>query len=116
MAVKQVSHCIYSALEIEISLLSQLTHPNIIQYLGTGREDQVFFIFLEYVAGGTLQQLATQYSGLSESVTRVYTKQILLGIQYLHWNHVLHRDIKGGNILVTPSGTCKLTDFGCSRR
>ena len=68
-----------------------------------------------YVAGGSIKQLLTNFGPFSEKVVRGYTRQILLGLVYLHQNRVIHRDIKGANILVHTSGTVKLADFGCSK-
>lgn len=47
---------------------------------------------------------------------RVYTKQLLLGLNYLHHNRIMHRDIKGANVLVDPAGTVRLADFGASKK
>lgn len=52
----------------------------------------------------------------SETVIKVYTRQILAGLEYLHGNKIMHRDIKGANILVDPTGLVKLADFGASKR
>ena len=47
---------------------------------------------------------------------KVYCRQILLGLEYLHKNHIMHRDIKGANILVDNAGRVKLADFGASKQ
>ena len=51
-----------------------------------------------------------------ETVVKVYCRQILLGLEYLHTNHIMHRDIKGANILVDNAGRIKLADFGASKQ
>lgn len=53
-----------------------------------------------------------RFGRLDESVIRVYTRQLLLGLEYLHGNGIAHRDIKGANVLVANDGTIKLADFG----
>lgn len=71
-------------------------------------------IFLEYVGGGSLSSLLNIYGWLKESVIANYTSQILEGLEYLHANKIIHRDIKCANILVNK-GVCKLTDFGAAK-
>ena len=51
---------------------------------------------------------------MSEDTIKIYSKQILEGLSYLHDNKVIHKDIKGANILVDSDGTVRLADFGCS--
>ena len=71
---------------------------------------------MEYVAGGTLQSLLSRYGKLEESLIRIYTKHICEGLLYLHTNQIIHRDIKGANILLDNNGVCKLSDFGEAKR
>ena len=73
-------------------------------------------IFLEYVPGGSIKSLVERFGSLDEAVVRVYTRQLLLGLEYLHTNGIAHRDIKGANVLVADNGTVKLADFGASKR
>lgn len=104
------------SLEAEVGLLQSLNHPNIVCYLGTDRTPQALNIFLEYVPGGSIASLLAKFGSFKESVVRVYTKQILMGLEYLHANGIIHRDIKGANILVDNTGLVKLADFGASKK
>jgi mitogen-activated protein kinase kinase kinase 3 len=56
------------------------------------------------------------YGPFNERLIQRYSYQILEGLEYLHLNNIVHRDIKGANILVDKNGTCKLADFGNSKR
>lgn len=99
----------------EISLLSQLTHPNIVQYYGSELVEDTLSVYLEYVSGGSVHKLLQEYGPFSEPVIRSYAAQILAGLAYLHGRNTVHRDIKGANILVDPNGEVKLADFGMAK-
>ncbi|XP_052298398.1 auxin response factor 1-like isoform X6 [Citrus sinensis] len=101
-------------LEQEISLLSQFEQDNIVQYLGTDKDENRLYIFLELVTKGSLANLYQKYH-LSDSQVSSYTRQILNGLVYLHERNVVHRDIKCANILVDASGSVKLADFGLAK-
>eukprot|EP00798_Chlamydomonas_sp_ICE-L_P022851 gene22851-30025_t len=103
-------------LEQEVALLSQLNHANIVRYIGTKREGASLFIFLEYVAGGSISSLITRFGPLEEDVIRVYTRQLLSGLAYLHAQRTVHRDVKGANLLVEKDGRIKLADFGMAKQ
>ncbi|KAF0915383.1 hypothetical protein E2562_035942 [Oryza meyeriana var. granulata] len=103
-------------LEEEVKLLKNLSHPNIVRYLGTVREEDTLNILLEFVPGGSIQSLLGKLGSFPEAVIRKYTKQILQGLEYLHNNAIIHRDIKGANILVDNKGCIKLADFGASKQ
>ncbi|XP_051752536.1 mitogen-activated protein kinase kinase kinase 2 [Ctenopharyngodon idella] len=107
-----------SALECEIQLLKNLFHERIVQYYGCLRDthERTLSIFMEYMPGGSIKDQLKSYGALTENVTRKYTRQILEGVCYLHSNMIVHRDIKGANILRDSAGNVKLGDFGASRR
>ncbi|XP_065853317.1 mitogen-activated protein kinase kinase kinase ANP1-like isoform X2 [Euphorbia lathyris] len=103
-------------LEEEVKLLKNLSHPNIVRYLGTVREEGSLNILLEFVPGGSISSLLGKFGPFPEAVIRTYTTQLLLGLEYLHNNGIMHRDIKGANILVDNKGCIKLADFGASKQ
>ncbi|CAG10264.1 unnamed protein product, partial [Tetraodon nigroviridis] len=131
-----------SALECEIQLLKNLCHERIVQYYGCLRDtmERTLSIFMEHMPGvsavgpgaaavreddaskrppslqGSIKDQLKSYGALTEKVTRRYSRQILEGVSYLHSNMIVHRDIKGANILRDSVGNVKLGDFGASRR
>ncbi|KAJ0234361.1 Mitogen-activated protein kinase kinase kinase 5 [Hirschfeldia incana] len=104
-------------LEQEIKLLSNLQHPNIVQYFGSEIVDDRFFIYLEYVHPGSINKYIQDHCGgtMTESVVRNFSRHILSGLAYLHSKKTVHRDIKGANLLVDASGVVKLADFGMAK-
>lgn len=127
MAVKQVEmptnakddarkQSMIDALSREIALLRDLQHPNIVQYLSSSKEDNCFNIFLEYVPGGSVAAMLNNYGPLKEPLVRNFVRQILQGLAYLHGKNIIHRDIKGANVLVDNKGGIKISDFGISKK
>ncbi|KAF5444421.1 hypothetical protein F2P56_036899 [Juglans regia] len=74
-------------------------------------------VFMEYMVGGSLSDVAEKFCGvLEEKVIKLYTREILLGIKYLHESGIVHCDLKSKNVLLGSSGDIKLADFGCAKR
>jgi mitogen-activated protein kinase kinase kinase len=128
MAVKQVElptgsapneerkKSMLSALERDIDLLKDLQHENIVQYLYSSLDDDYLNIFLEYVPGGSVTALLRNYGAFEETLVKNFVRQILQGLNYLHERDIIHRDIKGANILVDNKGGIKISDFGISKK
>lgn len=106
----------YNKLQLEVDILRSLDHRNIVSYLGTSMEAGAVYIFMEYISGGSIQSLVRRFGPQNDRQIQHYTKQILKGLNYLHFNGIIHRDIKGANIMVTHKGLVKLIDFGCAKR
>ena len=102
--------------ESEIQLLKTLHHENIVRYLGAEMDSKYLHIFQEWVPAGSVTTMLSKFGPFPLTVIRNYFLQILRGLQYLHTNHIMHRDIKGSNILVNDDGIVKLADFGASKR
>ncbi|OJD25909.1 STE/STE11/BCK1 protein kinase [Blastomyces percursus] len=105
-----------SALNQEIDTMQHLEHPNIVQYLGCERGELSISIYLEYIPGGSIGSCLRKHGKFEESVVKSLTRQVLSGLAYLHDQGILHRDLKADNILLDLDGTCKISDFGISKK
>ncbi|KAG5175717.1 kinase-like domain-containing protein [Tribonema minus] len=100
----------------EVFIMSQLQHRNTVRYLGAESDDDKVYIFQQWIPGGSISALLARFGPLSEHVTRLYARQALRGLAYLHANGIVHRDLKGDNLLIDGEGTIKIADFGTSAR
>ena len=98
----------------EVELLKALdNHPNIVKYIDSITEKGFLLIVLEFVDNRSLQHHLQSFDGhLPEKLVALYIFQILLGLKYLHFEGIIHRDIKAANVLIANDGSVKLTDFG----
>ncbi|GFR49422.1 hypothetical protein Agub_g11479, partial [Astrephomene gubernaculifera] len=105
------------ALEHEMSLYKKLKHKHVVGYIDAKYDasTSAFYIFLEYVPGGSIASMLSRFKRFSEELVRHYTRQLLSGLEYLHGCKIVHRDLKGANVLVTRDGVVKLADFGASK-
>jgi uncharacterized Zn finger protein (UPF0148 family) len=112
------------ALSREITMMRRVKHDNVCEFLGCcyDKEEQRLSLFMELVTGGTMTSLVKRFKPLPPNVQRLWTKQLLVGLDFLHSNHIMHRDIKGENVLVDINSTTplesavKLADFGAAKR
>lgn len=102
----------------EIDLLKNLNHRNIVKYIGSFKTRSHLYIILEYMENGALSShiKPSKFGAFPESLVAVYIQQVLQGLAYLHEQGVVHRDIKGANILTAKEGVVKLADFGVAAK
>jgi len=96
----------------ESQAAASLSHPNIVNVYDVGEEEDVYYIVMEYVNGKTLKDLIKEKGKLTKDEILDFTRQIALALKHAHSNHIIHRDIKPHNILVTEDNRAKVTDFG----
>ncbi|XP_072778766.1 serine/threonine-protein kinase PAK 3-like [Taeniopygia guttata] len=86
-------------------------NPNVVNYLGSYLVDNQFWLVMEFMDGGTLSDVISK-TYLSEDEIAAISRECLQGLDFLHWNHVIYRDVKSDNILLRTDGSVKLADFG----
>lgn len=94
--------------------MKMLRHRNIVEFYGSECDHQHLFIFMEYVSERSLSGLVTDYGPLEEATVKIYLRQLLEAMAYLHLKNFVHRDIKASNVLIGSDGQIKLADFGCA--
>jgi len=101
--------------ERETAILKKLNHPNIVRLLANGRYHRSPFYAMEYIEGESLDHILHRRGLFTWEETINIGKQICAALQHAHERGVIHRDLKPGNILMTPDGTAKLADFGIAK-
>lgn len=95
----------------ELSILQDLKHQNIVKIKFCVVKRVEMFIVMEYIRGGTLQQIVDYYKSDFEEI-RAWFMQLVLALEYIHERGIIHRDVKPSNCMVDTFGILKLTDFG----
>ena len=99
----------------EPRLLASVSHPNIVSITTAEKQDNIFFIVMEYVPGETLENLIASKGLLDLNRALDYTCQICNAVDHAHRQGVIHRDLRPANVLVTEQNMVKVADFGTSR-
>lgn len=100
----------------EAQALAGFDHPSIVRVYNAGTERGFYYIAMEYVEGGTLDDHLREKGGkLGVDATRTIIQQVLEALQYAHENQIVHRDIKPANVLLTKNGKVKVSDFGLAQ-
>lgn len=96
----------------EIRAQAQMDHPNLVRAFDAGEDGHVHYLVVEYVPGRDLRRLVRQEGPLDMYRAARIISQVAQGLQYAHSMGMVHRDVKPGNVLVTPDGIAKLSDLG----
>lgn len=104
-----------SKFRVEAQSAAGLSHPNIVNVFDVGEENGFYYIVMELVEGITLKEYIQQNGRLPYQTALDFIMQIAAGIEMAHEHHTIHRDIKPQNIIVSRSGTLKVTDFGIAK-
>ena len=113
--VPHKQHLDFTELLREPRLLASMSHPNIVTIITAEKEDNVFFIVMEYVTGQTLEHLIMREGPLELNRALDFACQMCNAVDHAHRGGVLHRDLRPGNMLISETGMLKVTDFGTSR-
>ena len=104
-----------SKFRIEAQAAAGLMHPNIVNVYDVGEENSIYYIVMELVEGITLKKYIEKKARLSYKEAVSIAIQVSMGIEAAHNNHIIHRDIKPQNIIISRDGKVKVTDFGIAK-
>ncbi len=99
----------------ESQAAASLTHPNIVNIYDVGKEGNIHYIVMELIEGQVLSDIIKNEGPMEFEKAVEIVKQIALALSFAHKNHIIHRDVKPHNILITREGTAKITDFGIAK-
>lgn len=103
------------AVKRELTVLKQLSHPNIVRYLNDEIADGTLRIYMEYVSGGSVTSALKSYGSFEEPQAAALCFQLLQGLAYMHRRGIIHRDLKGDNLLLDTSSQLKIADLGTAK-
>ena len=96
----------------EIRALARLDHPNLVRLTYADKDGDTYFLVTEYIPGSNLRRLVRNHGQLDQKTAAIIISQAAEGLQHAHEQGFVHRDVKPGNLMVSPDGLTKLTDLG----
>ena len=100
----------------EIDILKECVCPQILSIYDDFIIKGTLFIILKYMAGGSVRNILKSKGPLKDVHSAIFLREVVAGLNYLHSNHKMHRDVKSSNILISANGEVKLADFGVSAK
>ena len=94
---------------------ASMSHPNIVNIYDVGREGNIHYIVMELIEGRALSDYIREQGPMAYPKVIALSKQIASALAFAHKNHIIHRDVKPHNVMITPNGTAKITDFGIAK-
>ena len=94
---------------------ASMSHPNIVNIYDVGREGNIHYIVMELIEGRALSDYIHEQGPMAYPKVIALSKQIASALAFAHKNHIIHRDVKPHNVMITPNGTAKITDFGIAK-
>lgn len=108
-------HKFIDSFKRESQAAASMSHPNIVNIYDVGREGNIHYIVMELIEGRTLSDYIKAQGAMSYPKVIALSKQIAAALSFAHKNHIIHRDVKPHNVMITPNGTAKITDFGIAK-
>ena len=99
----------------ESQAAASMSHPNIVNIYDVGKEGNIHYIVMELVEGRALSDYIKDEGPMAYTKVIAISKQIAAALAFAHKNHIIHRDVKPHNVMMTPNGTAKITDFGIAK-
>ena len=99
----------------ESQAAASMSHPNIVNIYDVGKEGNIHYIVMELIEGRALSDVIKEQGPMEYPGVISISKQIAAALSFAHKNHIIHRDVKPHNIMMTPNGTAKITDFGIAK-
>lgn len=101
--------------QIEIRVFQRLNHPGIVQLYDLLKDDVNYYVFMEFCPNGELFQHIVDKGKLTEDDAKVFVRQLIITLKYIHEKDIVHRDLKPENLLINDKGYIKVSDFGLSK-